>query len=225
MGYKTYQDRQDLVRVVQENVAALKGFQPKKNVQKDFSSRLSCDLFDESFSQVSVNLRMFKESQKFDRRSRSSWKYNQLDSGFTLGNDMAINNGHANIVGEHCEVAFSNILRANRTELDLKDQNQFCEANAPRVFALLQFQAIRELGLDGNYSRFDTKGLNLDIIFSEDQSKFIVRRGEPFLRACLGSKDVFVGDKKTTMKYPILMDEHGNIVVTLEFLEIVASLG
>ncbi len=224
MGYKKFQIHQDLVKILRGNVLALKDFEPKNNVQKNWSGRLMCDFLDKSFSQVSIQLIIFKKQVEFDRHSRPSWGNNQLEFGFTLGNTMSRNNGSIDIIGNNCEVTFSNILRENRMEMDSKRQIQFCEANAPKVFALMQFQALRELELDGTYSSFDAKNLSLELIFADDQSKFIIRKGEQTLSACLGSKDVFVGSKKTTMKDPILMDENGIIKVTQEFIDIVSSL-
>ena len=223
-GFVKYHERADLQTVIQANVTSLNEFKPANLYQKEDRLRFGCDMFNPSDSQVSIHAIWRKEGQTFQKGQRAQWNSSVFSSGFSLGNTMSLDADTVNIIGTWCELSFSSIIRENKQNLDSKECLRFTERNAPRVFALVQFQALKELSVDNTYAAFGASKQNAVMEFEDNKSCFTVTFGKAALRACLGSKDVFVEDKKIVMKDPILMDENGFVQVPSEFYEIMASL-
>ncbi len=223
-GFARPDERADLQAIIRANVASLSEFKPVNLYQKGDRLRFGCDMFDSSASQVSIHAIWRKEGQEFQKGQRAQWNNNVLSSGFSLGNTMSLDSDTVDVIGTRCEVSFSCILRASKENLEIKECLKFTESNSPRVFALMQYQAVKELNIDNSYTAFDPTKQNAVLEYEDDNSRFSVILGKSILKACLGSRDVFLGEKKIVMKYAILMDENGGVQVTPEFYQIISLL-
>jgi len=126
------------------------------------------------------------------------------------------------IIGSRCEVNILGLVLDGNKNLNERESNELVEKISPRVFALVQYQANRELNIRSDYFPFDASKFGASIQVSEDENRLVISKGKNSLVACLGSNDIVLNGNRIKLKSPVLLSLTGQIEVTKEIENLIA---
>lgn len=217
-GYWKKSGDVDLISLIKRNVPMLNEFEVANSYQKKGESRLYCAMLNRIGSHVTVEAKWRDENYKFNPLDRQSWFSFGERPEFKLGESESVSGNSHNIIGRRCEIVVFSTLRSSDGYFDRDADHKFVASNAPKIYALLQFQALSELQIAHDY-----RVLERNVEFEQNSSVFTVSIGGSIFRACLGSKDLYKNGKRVLLQEPVLMNEIGEILVTSEFLALLSD--
>jgi len=221
-GSKTVTTVPDVSTFLKGNISQLKDCKVVRTVNGNGPNRFRCVLFDKNDSQFTITASWRAAGDSFNPTSRQLWNPIPLSSSFSLGRTMSnFNNESLNIIGDRCEVSILCLVRSNGERVSSKENARSLEEIAPRAFALIQYQALKELNIPNTYQLLDSAKLGANFKFDADNCQFTLTSKKAVTRGCVGSLDIFVNGKKLKLKNPVLLDEAGIVRVDQDFLKLI----